>query len=95
LEAAEGGEVVETFDCAGEDGFVAVGVEVAGVAGVVESGAEGVAASGGEVYDAGFGSGAVEGAVCATIELEAGEGDGGDGAVVEVAADVFGGDAVG
>ena len=71
------------------DGFVAVGVEVAGVAGVVEDGTEGVAAGGGEVDDAGFGSGAVEGAVGAAVEFGAGEGGGGDGAVVEVAADVW------
>ncbi len=36
VEAAEGGEVVEWFEGAGDRGFVAVGVEVACVAGVVE-----------------------------------------------------------
>ena len=95
IEAAEGGEVVEVFEGAGEDGFVAVGVEVASVAGVVEDGSEFAAASGGEVDYAGFGSVAVESAVGPAVEFGAGERGGGDGAVVEVAADVFGGDAVG
>ena len=97
VESAEGREVVEAFECAGDDGFVAIGVEVACVAGVDEGGKDesGAAAGGGEIDGACFGAGAVEGAVGATVELGAGEGGGGDGAVVEVAADVGGGDAVG
>src|ERR1700761_1197712 len=49
VEAAKGGLIVELAEGAGEDGFVAVGSEVSGVAGVVEGGTEEVAASGGEV----------------------------------------------
>src|SRR5258705_3876042 len=63
VEAAEGGEVVEGFEGAGEDGFVAVGMEVAAVAGVLEDGAQSGAVGGGEADYAGFGSGALEGAV--------------------------------
>ncbi len=94
VEAAGGGEVVEGLECAGDDDFVAIGGEVAAVAGVVEHGTEGVAASGAEIDDGGFGTGALEGAVGAAVEFGTCEGDGGDGAVVEVAADVCGGDSV-
>ena len=41
VEAVEGSEVVEVSDGAGEDGFVAIGVEVARVACVVEGGTKG------------------------------------------------------
>lgn len=94
VEAAEGGVVVELVACAGKGGFVAVGVEVSGVAGVVEHGTERGAARGVEADDGGFGSGAVESAVGSVVELGVGEADGREGAVVEVAAEVCGGDAV-
>ena len=94
IEAAEGSVVVEAVPGAGEGCFVAVGVEVAGVAGVVEHGTQGAAARRFEVDDGGAGVGAVEGGVGAAIDLEAGEAGAGDGAEVEDAADVVGGDAV-
>ena len=49
----------------------------------------------GEIEDASFCSAAVEAAVGTAVELGAGEGGGGDGVDVEVAAYIFGGDVVG
>ena len=57
---------------------------------LVEDGTQGAAAKGGHGDDGGFGAGAVEGAVRATVKLDAGEAGGGDGAVVEAAANVIG-----
>ncbi len=94
VEATEGGLIVEFFECAGEDGLVAIGVDISCVAGVIKGGPKKVTASGGEVDDGGFGSGAVEGAVSSAIDLQAVERGRGDGAEVEVPADVGGGDAV-
>ena len=94
VETAEGGLVVEPAKGAGEDGFVAIGAEVSGVAGVVDGGAEEVAASGGQVDDRSFGAGAIKGAVGSAIDLRTVEGGGGDGAEVEVAAYVGGGDGI-
>ena len=81
VESAEGREVVEAFECARDDGFVAIGVEVACVAGVDEGwkARTRAAAGGREIYCARFGAGAVEGAVGATVEFGAGEGGGGTG----------------
>src|SRR5258705_507351 len=70
-------------------------IELGGVVGGFEDGGEGAAAGGGEIDDAGFGAGALEGAVGSAVEFGAGKSNGGYGAVVEVAADVGGGDAVG
>ncbi len=94
VEAAEAGEEVELAVNPGGDAFVAIRVEVAGVAGVVEDRAGIGAVGGGEIDDACFGSGALEGTVGSAVEFGAGEGDGGDGGVVEVAADVGRGDAI-
>ena len=79
-------------------------MEVAGVAGVVEDGVGGGAAGGGEGDDGSEGVGAVERGVGTSIQLggragagavgRGGEAGGRDGAVIEGAADVFGGDAV-
>ena len=104
VEAGEGGEVVELFVGAGEDGLVAPGMEVAGVAGVVEHGVQCCAARGGKRNHGGEGVGAVECGVGAAVEFggiagaggagRGGEAGGGDGAEVKEAADVLGGDAV-
>ncbi len=94
VELAEGSVVVETVPGAGEGCLVAVGVEVAAVAGVVEHGTQGAAAGRFEVDDGGYGVGAVEGGVGAAIEFQAGEAGAGDGAEVEDTADVVRGDAV-
>ena len=94
VEAAEGSEVIELVVGSGESDLVAVGVEVAAVAGVVDDRVHGATARGGEVDDGGLGVGAVEGGVAAAIHLEAREAGAGDVAEVEGTAYVVGGDAV-
>ncbi len=92
--AGDAGEVVEALEGAAQGGLVAPGVEAAGVAGVVKAWGERGAAGGGDVDDAGLGVCAVEGAVGAAVDFDGSDAGAGDGAVVEGATDVFGGDAV-
>ena len=70
VEAGEGSIVVKAIVCSADGGLVAIGVEVARVAGVVEDRAKGSSARSAEVDDGGAGVGSVEDGVWAAVELK-------------------------